>query len=141
MSYFLALQHTYQGIELGLFDDAQTIQITHDDKKKASKNIILLVNQLLKNKNISFDNLLFIAANQGPGPFTTLRVVIASVNGIGFATQKPLIGVDGLDALLQEHKNETYPVSVALLNAYSNDVYFGIDCPKQKNKKKGAKKY
>ncbi|MFC1845614.1 tRNA (adenosine(37)-N6)-threonylcarbamoyltransferase complex dimerization subunit type 1 TsaB [Candidatus Dependentiae bacterium] len=137
MNYHLAIQHTYNGIELGLFDGSKPIQVSSDDKKKASKNIVVLVNELLQANDVSFEDLQFIAANQGPGPFTTLRVVIASVNGLAFATKKPLIGVDGLDAVLQEHENPDYEVTVALLNAYSNDIYFGIQDKKRETQKKG----
>lgn len=126
MNFFLAMQHTYHGIELGLFQGPHLVQSVVDDKKKASKQIVALANSLLRDNDLSFCNLSFFAANQGPGPFTTLRVVIATVNGFAFATKKKIIGIDGLQALLEQHKNKTAPVTVALLNAYSGDLYFGI---------------
>jgi hypothetical protein len=49
-----------------------------------------------------------------PGPFTTLRLVIATMPGISFSTA-PLVGVDGL-ATPQMSTNQDYPVTVALLN-------------------------
>ena len=135
MIFFLAMQHTYQGIELGLFKGNQLIQKTVDDKKKASKQIVALADSLLKANDLSFSDLSFFAANQGPGPFTTLRVVIATINGFAFATKKKIIGIDGIQALLEENKDSRFPVSAALLNAYSGDIYFGIQS--QNNKKKG----
>jgi tRNA threonylcarbamoyladenosine biosynthesis protein TsaB len=126
MSHFLVIQHTHTGIELGLFHQEKLIQKMSEDKRMASKNCVALVEQLLRANALSFHDLSFFAANQGPGPFTTLRVVISSINGLAFAAQKPLIGIDGLDALLDEYSDKNYPVTVALLNAYGNDVYFGI---------------
>ena len=126
MSHFLVIQHTLTGIELGLFHQKKLIQMLSEDKRMASKNCVALAEKLLRANALSFYDLSFFAANQGPGPFTTLRVVIASINGLAFAAQKPLIGIDGLDALLQEYSNPNYPITVALLNAYGNDVYFGI---------------
>jgi len=126
MEHFLAIQHTYETVEIGLFENQTILQTIVETKKHASKNIVVLVKTILQDNNISFDDLSFFAANQGPGPFTTLRVVIATINGLAFATCKPIIGIDGLDAFLEEQKNSEYPITVALLNAYSNDVYFGI---------------
>lgn len=127
MSHFLAIQHTYEGIELGLFDDLGLIQMVSEDKRMASKNCVVLARELLRVNALSFENLSFFTANQGPGPFTTLRVVIASINGLAFASEKPLIGIDGLEALLNEYTDNNWPITIALLNAYGKDVYFGID--------------
>jgi len=137
MNRFIALQHTYEEIQIGLFEENNMLQMATDTKKRASKTIVALVEKLLQANDTSFDNLLFVAANQGPGPFTTLRVVIASANGLAFATKKPMIGIDGLDALLDEHYDKTVNTSVALLNAYSGDVYFGIETENKTNRRKG----
>jgi len=137
MNHFLVFQHTYHGVEVALFDGQKLVQVATENKKKASKNIVALADEMLRVNNVFFHDLSFIAANQGPGPFTTLRVIIASVNGLAFATKKQLIGVDGLDALLSEHHNESYPITVALLNAYGGDVYFGIELLKNATRKKG----
>jgi len=125
MKFFLAMQHTYQGIQLGLFQGGHLIQAVTDDKRKASQKIVALADKLLRDNDLSFDNLAFFAANQGPGPFTTLRVVIATVNGFAFATKKKIVGIDGLEALLQEYADKKHP-TIALLNAFSGDLYFGI---------------
>jgi len=137
MNHFLAIQHTPHGIELGLFEKSTIVQVATDEKKRASQNIVLLAQQLLQKNGLSFKDVAFFAANQGPGPFTTLRVVISTINGFGFATQKQLIGIDGIDALLQEHKDTNFSVTVALLNAYSGDLYFGIENSAEKKIKKG----
>jgi len=137
MKFFLALQHTYQGIECALFQEADLVEKVTDDKKKASEQIVLLADGLLRANDLSFADLSFFAANQGPGPFTTLRVVIATVNGFAFATQKKIVGVDGLDALLQEHEHKNFPLTAALLNAFSGDLYFGIQSPEDPETEKG----
>lgn len=126
MSIFISIQHTYQGIEAALFDKYHLLGAITDDKKRASKTIIGLLNELLSAHQLQIRDLAFLAVNQGPGPFTTLRVVIASVNGLSFAIKKPLIGIDGLDALIQENQSEQHPITLALLNAFTNDVYFAL---------------
>lgn len=139
MNKFLAVQHTYKGVEIALFQDSTLLQKVYDDKKRASKNFIMMLSSILERNNCRLDDLSFIAANRGPGPFTTLRVVLAFVNGLGFATKKPLIGVDGLDALLEEYHDAKYVVTVAMLDAFSGDVYFGIETAGFADRYKGYK--
>jgi tRNA threonylcarbamoyladenosine biosynthesis protein TsaB len=128
---YLAIQTTYEQLVIGLFDDNQLIDQINEDKKKASTTIILHIDDLLKKNKISLQNLAFIAVNQGPAPFTSLRVVIATVNGISFARGLPLVGVDALDVFIYENADPAWPYTVALLNAFNNDVYFAFEQPKK----------
>ncbi len=126
MATYLVLQNTYTTVECAVFRDSNLIQFLSIDKKIASADLIPCIKNLLESLHLTLTALDFIAVNQGPGPFTTLRVVIATANGLAFSTRLPLIGVDGLDALLQEFENPFYSTDVALLNAFNNDVYFAI---------------
>lgn len=127
MVYFVAVQNTYIDIEMALFNGATILDSSSITKAQASSLILPTLDELLKRNKITLNELSFLAVNQGPGPFTTLRVVIASINGISFANQIPLIGIDALHALLIEYHDSTFPCTVALLNAFNNDVYFGIN--------------
>src|SRR5471030_2525471 len=98
MKHYLSIQNTYTHVEMALFQDGQLINWVSEDKLRASKHFILLIAGLLQEHQIKFSDLSFVAVNQGPGPFTTLRVVIASVNGLSYATKIPLVGIDALDA-------------------------------------------
>ena len=124
--HFIAIQNTYEAIELAVCHQTTIIDRTHIAKEQASKLIIIELEQLLRRNNLQLSDCSFIAANQGPGPFTTLRVVITTVNALSFATKIPLIGINGLEAILKEHASSDYPFSIALLNAFNHDVYFGI---------------
>lgn len=79
---------------------------------------------LLAHNNHTLTDCSFIAANQGPAPFTTLRMLIASLNAIHFATHVPLVGIDGLQALAHQAATQQHTLTIVLLNAYHNDVYF-----------------
>ena len=126
MNTILAIQNTYYEVHLALIKNSLIIEQSTIDKKRASKLIIVRLKQLLENQNLNLCNLPFIAVNQGPGPFTTLRVVIASVNGLSFAQHIPLIGVDAFDAMLAEWHDPHYPTTIVLFNAFSQDVYVAI---------------
>lgn len=129
MNIFLAIQSTYDDVEIALCTPERIIEQQSIKKVDASSKILVYIQQLLNKHDITLSHLNFIATNQGPGPFTTLRVVIASVNGLGFARQIPLVGIDALDAMLNEYSNSSAPTTIALLNAFSQDVYFALKQP------------
>ena len=57
---------------------------------------------------------------------------MTTINGIAFATSIPLISCTSLEALLHEAGDpQWHSYSVALLNAYNNDVYFAVHHPEK----------
>lgn len=137
MIYFIAVQSTYTAIEVGVFAQEKLLSFAREDKIRASKNLVPLIAYTLEQAGITLEQLSLIAVNQGPGPFTTLRVAIATVNGLAFASQLPLIGIDALDAFLQEYATAPLPsqtdrsanATLILFNAFNNDVYYALKRP------------
>jgi tRNA threonylcarbamoyladenosine biosynthesis protein TsaB len=131
MALFLTVHARYQDVQWGLFDGNKRIVSTADESKKISKHFIEKLDKMLTKHNFSLADLSFIAVHQGPAPFTTLRVCLSTVNGIGFASGLPLVGINGLEALLDEHvRAQDQQVTVVLLNAFSHDVYYAVYDPK-----------
>lgn len=123
MERFLAIQNTYNQVQMALCINSNLSEIISLDKTVASRECINALEQLLRQNSISLSDLCYIAVNQGPGPFTTLRVVISTVNGLSFARRIPLVGINSLQALAREHNA---PYKVVLLNAFAGDVYYLI---------------
>lgn len=123
---FLALANSYDSVEVALFSNETLVSVLTEHKAHASKLLIPMISSLLKDNHLETRDLAAIAVNQGPGPFTTLRVIISTANGLSFATGLPLIGVDGLKTLVDAQTQETTSTTIALLDAFNNDVYFGI---------------
>lgn len=133
----LIIQHTEQTVDIGLFQDAQCCGATAIEKSNASSLLIPRIDELLSSNNIDVSVLAFIGANAGPGPFTTLRTILATVNGLGYATNIPLISIDGLDAMLDgasKINTANGRALVALFNAFSGDLYFGIEAKGERKK-------
>lgn len=132
MTHFLALASSYTDIELALFQatDSQQPQLRQQisiNKHDASRLMITSLDAILKKHQLKIADISFAAVNQGPAPFTTLRVLITTMNAIHYATQLPLIGIDALQASLDEYRSATCPITVVLLNAFHGDVYFGVE--------------
>jgi tRNA threonylcarbamoyl adenosine modification protein YeaZ len=126
MSHIITVQSTYQSIELGLFDGIQCLDEQIIDKKNASGQCMHMLEALCNEHKWRLPDVACIVASQGPGPFTTLRTVIASVNGLSFAAGIPLIGINALEALIVEFDPDTTKNVLAILNAFAGNVYYGI---------------
>jgi tRNA threonylcarbamoyl adenosine modification protein YeaZ len=125
-TYALILQSDYNQVTLGLSKNGKLQNTNIDSKHNASKNLISRMNELLEKSKINWKDISFIGINQGPAPFTTLRVIVTTANGLNFAHNIPLVGVDGITTFLKEQHAQT-TVKVVLLNAFAKDVYFGIE--------------
>jgi tRNA threonylcarbamoyladenosine biosynthesis protein TsaB len=126
MPLYLSIQSTYEQVEVGLWSQHHLLATCSVHKFNASRDLITHIAKLLSSHSRTLNDLAFIGINQGPGPFTTLRVTIATVNGIAFATGIPLVGIHGLQTFVTEYHSPTIPVTVALLNAFNKDVYYAI---------------
>ena len=125
---YLVLQSTYKQIEIGLFNSDKLISKSEIDKKEASKKLIPTLNDMLIKNNLSLKDLDFIGVNQGPSPFTTLRVVLATVNGIALSANIKLIGVDALDAYSKYIKAKYIAHNFCILfYAFSQEYYYLIE--------------
>jgi tRNA threonylcarbamoyl adenosine modification protein YeaZ len=126
--HYIAIQHTYDTFEIALFADNICIEKVQEDKRHTSKLLIPLLEKLLSKHAIPFAELSFCAVNCGPGPFSTLRSIIATVNGLHCATNIPLISIDGLEATFLEFRDLQYENTVVLLNAFNDESYYLIAC-------------
>jgi len=129
MAHFIALQATYNSYQIGIYtlDSLTRVDYIERDKRFASRDLIPEIDALLKKNNIRLQDLCCISVNQGPGPFTSQRVIITTVNGIAFGYPILLAGIDNLKALLQEFRDHAWPTTIALLNAYNKDLYYCIE--------------
>ncbi len=131
MHSYIAVQNTYEVFEIALFINNELISKKRENKYNASKLFIPLLDELLTQNNAKISDFDFCAVNCGPGPFSTLRSIIASVNGLHFATNIPLVGIDGLDATFLEFYDSNYQHTIVLINAFNNEVYYLIADGKQ----------
>lgn len=135
MSFLLCIHTTYNNVECALADNNKILAKCSITKEQASAQLIPTIDALLAVQHLELSGIAHIIVNQGPAPFTTLRTIIATANGIAFATQIPLIGVDALDACMTEYR-DAEPL-VVLLNAFNKAVYFGTIDPTNKQPVKG----
>lgn len=131
MSYIITIQYPYQYLTISLSDTTKLLSSTTISKFQATSQLIPAFQDLLTQHNLKLTDIACIGVNTGPGPFNTLRSIIASANGIAFAMGIPLVGCNGLELMMKECENPPTPrlrrtSSVVILDAFGTDVYFGL---------------
>lgn len=131
MNYSLCMQSTYQYVNIALCNGQEIIQVSSVPNNASSATLVSHIDALLKKHAFPLANCSYIAVNQGPGPFTTLRAILATAQGIADATNIPLIGIDGLKGLIESHRSAEDSYTIALLNAFNNEYYYAIASRKE----------
>jgi len=77
--------------------------------------------RLLEQEGVDIHSCDYIACNSGPGPFTTMRTVVATANGLAYGAHIPLVPFQAI-TLLARYSTSTATVCAAL-NAFCEEVY------------------
>jgi len=125
MIRFLAMQSTYHTIDYALHYGQDVLEHVTLNKMHASSRLIPSLQQLLTHHACSLSDLTYITVNRGPAPFTTLRTLITTINGIRFARHVPLLGIDGFAIWLCMLPDTTYDTAI-IMNAFNQEVYIAF---------------
>lgn len=86
-----------------------------------SQSIMPAIERILQKSKIPLSAVDGFAVGLGPGSFTSLRVGLATVKGLAFATRRPIVGIPSLDVLARGASEDG--VICALCDAKRNLVY------------------
>lgn len=64
-----------------------------------SRTLLPMAEDMLKNAEVSLDNVDVIAVAHGPGSFTGIRIGVSTVKGLAWAANKLCVGVSTLEAM------------------------------------------
>lgn len=100
-------------------------EIMINTKNTHSEKLMPMVDQLLKDLGLTFKDLDAIAACQGPGSFTGLRIGMATAKGLAQGGGLKLIAIPTLDMLANNLVH--YPgIICPIMNAQKKQVYTAI---------------
>lgn len=92
----------------------------------ASASLLPQIKALLGRADLRFADLDAVAFGRGPGAFTGLRTSCAVAQGIGLATDKPLLPIDSLMLVAEDARAQTAAVDVVvLMDARMDEIYGG----------------
>ncbi len=108
-----------------LEDDNLIAEYTINYKKTHSQTLLPMLDEIVRMTETDMNALDAIAIAKGPGSFTGLRIGSATVKGLGFALNKPIIGVPTIEGLAMNLYG-TDALVCPLMDARRNQVYTGI---------------
>lgn len=93
-----------------------------DMERGHAEAIVPLIERVMRDSRVDFEDIDRIVTTVGPGSFTGLRVGISAARGIGLACDKPVVGVSTLDALAAPYitETETVPIVTAIDARHGN---------------------
>ncbi len=96
-------------------------EIFVDNGKKHSVTLMPAIDELMCLVDHDINEMDAFAVTVGPGSFTGIRIGVAAVSALAYATGKPVYAVSTLDALLENVSG--FAVSCAMMDARRDEVY------------------
>lgn len=96
----LGLESSAKAASAALCRDGELIaQYSQCSGLTHSRTLLPMVEDLLRNTETRLDDVDAVAVARGPGSFTGIRIGVAAVKGLCWASEKPVIGVSTLAAM------------------------------------------
>lgn len=100
MALILNIETSTTVCSVALGRDGEAIALKElNDGYTHSENLTLFIQDVLKEADVSFSAIDAIAVSKGPGSYTGLRIGVSTAKGLCFALDKPLIGINTLQAM------------------------------------------
>jgi tRNA threonylcarbamoyladenosine biosynthesis protein TsaB len=96
----------------------------NSDGYSHGERLHLYINEILSRNNFSTKDLNAIAVSEGPGSYTGLRIGVASVKGLCYALDIPMIAISTLESLSKQ--NTSSGITVSMLDARRMEVYAAV---------------
>lgn len=108
-----------------LEDDELIAEYTINYKKTHSETLLPMLDEIRKMTDLDMNTVDAIAVAKGPGSFTGLRIGSATVKGIAYAMDIPVVAVPTVDALSMNLWG-TDKLICPIMDARRNQVYTGL---------------
>lgn len=91
-------------------------------KKTHSQKIMVMIEDLLKDLELTVQDIDIFAAANGPGSFTGLRIGVATIKALAHSVNKPVVGISTLAGLAYNLPYAEH-IIVPIMDARRNQVY------------------
>jgi len=111
---------------VAILEDKELIaEYTVNYKKTHSETLLPMLDEIKRMTNLDLASIDAIAVSKGPGSFTGLRIGSATVKGLAYALDVPVIAVPTVDALSMNLWG-TDRLVCPMMDARRNQVYTGL---------------
>jgi len=94
-----------------------------DDQKTHSEKMLPIIDELLKEEDLTIKDIDMFVVAVGPGSFTGIRIGVSTIKGMAQALNKKVIAVTSLEGLIEMADSENV---CAIINARHGNVYAQI---------------
>jgi tRNA threonylcarbamoyladenosine biosynthesis protein TsaB len=122
----LALETATETVSVALSVNGEVIERYEHAPRKHAELLLPWVESVLSEAGIGFSALDAIAYSRGPGSFTSLRIGIGIVQGLAWASDRPVVPVSSLAATAQSAVAEGVNSALVALDARMNEVFTGM---------------
>jgi tRNA threonylcarbamoyladenosine biosynthesis protein TsaB len=123
----LAIDTSTTACTIALKHAGKIFSYHQDLPRKQSEQLLVQVDAVLKQANIGLDAVDLFACGVGPGSFMGCRLAVGVIQGLAFATRRPVVGVSTLQVLAQTAYEELQFESVfSAWDARMGKVYMGL---------------
>ena len=126
MTTLLALDTATEACSAALLHQGRTIHRFEVIPRMHAVRLLPMIDELLDEAGLPLAQVDALVFGRGPGAFTGVRIATGMVQGLAFATGKPVIAVSNLAALAQRayREHQTHQVCAAI-DARMDEVYWG----------------
>ena len=93
-----------------------------------AERLMVMIENVLKNAHMQYQDLDYLAVTVGPGSFTGIRIGLAAAKGILYASKIKGVAITNFEATYYRLTGQVqnYDTAIILLNAYRSQVYMQI---------------
>ena len=95
-----------------------------DDARNHSEKIMTVIEQVLKESNLTLNDINLIVCDKGPGSFTGIRIGVGTVLAFRDSLNVECVGISSLEALAYNTANDG--LICTLIDAKNDNVYYGL---------------
>lgn len=121
----LAIETATETVSVALSMNGQLLERFEHAPRKHAELLLPWVKSILAEAEIGFSAVDAIAFSRGPGSFTSLRIGIGIVQGLAWASDRPVVPVSSLAATAQSAVSEGVRSALVALDARMNEVFTG----------------
>lgn len=121
----LAIDTATEACSVALLTEGVCQEIFEIIPRQHTERVLPMVDELLKQADISLSQLNALAFNSGPGSFTGVRVATSVVQGLAFSNNLPVVPVSSLAALAQlAFREQNQHQVLSAIDARMNEMYW-----------------
>lgn len=122
----LAIETATETCSVALSVNGEVLERFQHAPRQHAELLLPWVQQMLAEAGLAYAAIDAIAFSCGPGSFTSLRIGIGVVQGLAWASDRPVIPVSSLAATAQTAAGDGVDVALVALDARMNEVFTGL---------------